>query len=87
MSSDPSESQNIKEHLEEAKILSLSEVSDEPVMRFFSYTHLPEHLQAVSRPFCELAEKMVRLIPRNPERTIMLRKLLESKDSAVRAIL
>jgi hypothetical protein len=28
---------------------------------------------------------MVRDLPRNPERTVALRKLLESKDAAVRA--
>lgn len=56
----------------------------EPIMQFFSYAHLPEAMQAVSRPFCELAQKMLEL-PRNPERSVALRKLLEAKDAAVRA--
>ena len=27
----------------------------EHILQFFAYQHLPPHLQAVSRPFCELA--------------------------------
>lgn len=55
------------------------------MLQFFTYEHLPPHLQAVSRPFCALAELMVSTLPSNPERTTALRKLLESKDCAVRA--
>lgn len=55
------------------------------ILQFFSYDHLPEHLRAVSRPFCELAGEIVKL-PQNPERTVALRKLLEAKDAAVRAV-
>lgn len=57
----------------------------EPIMQFFAYSHLPEHLQAISRPFGELAEMIVATLPRNAERSVALRKLLESKDAAVRA--
>lgn len=62
-------------------------MTTEPIMQFFAYGHLPEKLQAVSKPFGELAEKIVADLPRNPERTVALRKLLESKDAAVRALL
>ncbi len=55
------------------------------IIQFFAYAHLPAHLQEVSRPFGELAELIVSTLPRNPERTVALRKLLESKDAAVRA--
>lgn len=54
------------------------------LMQFFKYDHLPEHLQAASKPFAELAE-IIHQLPRNPERTVALRKLLEAKDCAVRA--
>ena len=54
-------------------------------MQFFSYSHLPEHLRVVSEPFAALAADIVATIPRNPERTVALRKLLEAKDAAVRA--
>lgn len=58
----------------------------EYLLQFFAYEHLPEKLQAVSKPFCELAEQVSKL-PQNPERTMALRKLLEAKDCAVRAML
>lgn len=57
----------------------------EPILQFFGYSHLPEHLQTVSRPFSELADQITTYLPRNPERTVALRKLLEAKDAAVRA--
>ena len=57
----------------------------EPIMQFFTYAHLPEHLQHVSKVFCDLAEHIRVNVPRNPERTVALRKLLEAKDAAVRA--
>ena len=57
------------------------------LMQFFAYAHLPPHLQVVSRSFGELAEKIVADLPSNPERTVALRKLLEAKDCAVRALL
>ena len=58
----------------------------EHIAQFFAFAHLPAHLQAVSKPFGELAEAVLTL-PRNPERTVALRKLLEAKDAAVRAVL
>lgn len=58
---------------------------NEPILQFFAYSHLPTHLQAVSQPFGELAALIVAALPRNPERTVALRKLLEAKDAAVRA--
>jgi hypothetical protein len=61
--------------------------ASEPLLQFFAYEHLPDRLQAVSRPFGDLARQIVGTLPRNPERTVALRKLLESKDCAVRALL
>lgn len=58
---------------------------DEPILQYFAHAHLPEPLAAVSKPFSELATTIVTTLPRNPERTVALRKLLESKDAAVRA--
>lgn len=54
------------------------------IMQFFSYSHLPAEKQAVSKVFADVAEEVHKL-PRNPERTVALRKLLEAKDAAVRA--
>lgn len=75
--------------------------SGEHILQFFAYAHLPPHLAMVSRPFAELAHALVlgdngpesgRVttggpLPRNPERTVALRKLLEAKDAAVRAFI
>jgi hypothetical protein len=76
-------------------------MEQEHILQFFSYEHLPPKLQAVSKPFCDLAHAVVKgdnvpetgtvtiggPLPRNPERTVALRKLLEAKDAAVRALL
>jgi hypothetical protein len=59
----------------------------EPILQFFSYAHLPVQLQAASKPFSDLAHNIVAATPRNAERSVALRKLLESKDAAVRAVL
>jgi len=60
-------------------------IHDDPLIQFFGYTHLPPDLQEVSEHFHALAMTIVRLLPRNAERTVALRKLLEAKDCAVRA--
>lgn len=63
----------------------MTDQSQEYMLQFFAYGHLPEHLQAISKPFGDLANQIVDTLPRNPERTAALRKLLEAKDCAVRA--
>jgi len=76
-------------------------MGNEHILQFFAYDHLPLDLQMVSKPFCDLAHALVlgdnckqagmvtlgSALPRNPERTVALRKLLEAKDAAVRAFL
>lgn len=57
----------------------------ESILQFFEYAHLPPHLQEVSAQFANTAKWIVESLPRNPERTVALRKLLEAKDAAVRA--
>lgn len=60
---------------------------DPPILEYFEYTHLPEHLREVSMPVCELAHTMAETLPRGPELSAGLRKLLEAKDCFVRAAL
>lgn len=55
------------------------------LLQYFEYKHLPEKLQLVSKPFAELAQLVATETPDNAEKTVALRKLLESKDCAVRA--
>lgn len=57
------------------------------LLQFFSYQHLPPHLQAVSKPFGDMAQELAAVLPKNAESTTALRKLLEAKDCAVRAVL
>jgi len=56
-----------------------------PIMKYFSYSHLPEKLQTISRPIGELAERLDSELPDGPEKSAGLRKLLEAKDCFVRA--
>jgi len=64
----------------------MNEPVDE-ILQFFTYAHLPPDLQAMSRLFADLATEIVGRAPRCAERTVALRKLLEGKDAAVRALL
>lgn len=56
-----------------------------PIMNYFTYSHLPEHLQSISKPFSDLAQNMLENIEDGPEKATGLRKLLEAKDCMVRA--
>ena len=60
------------------------------IMRYFTYAHLPERLQVVSRPFCELAESIYSRYLENggdyAEMYAGLRKLLEAKGAIVRSV-
>jgi hypothetical protein len=62
-----------------------AQVATDPILHFFHYAHLPPKLQATSRLFFILASSLVTSLPRNAERIVALRKLLEAKDAAVRA--
>lgn len=59
---------------------------EDRMLKYFNYDHLPEHLQVVSVKFYELACSLCALVPASAERTVSLRKLLEAKDAAVRAV-
>lgn len=61
------------------------QLADDAILRFFHYSHLPPVLQSRSKPFCDLARLIVETTPRNAERSVALRKLLEAKDACVRA--
>lgn len=67
-----------------AKEEQRSEAQPEWLLQFFEYSHLPKHLWEVSKPYADLARVTVETLPRCPERTVALRKLLEAKDAAVR---
>lgn len=56
-------------------------------IQFFSYEHLPKHLQEVSKACYDLAHHMEDTLPDGPEKSAGMRKLLEAKDCFVRALL
>lgn len=62
-------------------------MSENPIMKFFEYSHLPEKLQAISKPIGDLAKEMNDRLPDSAEKSAGLRKLLEAKDCLVRASL
>lgn len=55
------------------------------LLNFFTWAHLPDYLQPVSRLMAIAAFEMCQQIPDGPELTAGLRKLLEAKDCFVRA--
>lgn len=63
------------------------QLAADPILKFFGYKHLRPQLMAYSKPWADLAAHVVNSTPRNAERTVALRKLLEGKDAAVRAVI
>lgn len=66
-------------------VFSDEQLAADPILRYFEYGHLPPHLQPISQSFAQQAYVIIEVCPRNPERTVALRKLLEAKSAAVRA--
>lgn len=64
-----------------------AQVGPPEILRYFAYAHLPEPLRTVSARFAELAHSVADYLPPGDERKVALRKLLQSKDAAVRAAL
>jgi len=60
-------------------------MSEDRMMKWFEYQNLPSNVQGISVQFHDLANSIINNIEGGPERTVALRKLLESRDAAVRA--
>jgi hypothetical protein len=60
--------------------------STQAIMRHFAHKHLPPHLAVMSARFEVLAHALLDDLPDSAELTAGLRKLLEAKDCAVRAL-
>lgn len=67
--------------------MSLNMPMPSQIIRYFAYEHLPEGLQAISKPLFDLALLYDSSLPNGPEKSAGLRKLLEAKDCFVRAAL
>ncbi|MDN3441060.1 hypothetical protein QL898_05405 [Psychrobacter sp. APC 3279] len=65
----------------------MSQQHQSPIMQYFSYDHLPQHLLYTSKPICDLAKQMDEALPPSAEKSAGLRKMLEAKDCFVRASL
>jgi len=60
----------------------------ETLLGFFTYDHIPPgRLRETSKRFHDLAHALAETVPHSAELTVSLRKLLESKDCGVRAML
>lgn len=58
------------------------------ILRYFEFDHLPEGpLRDTSQMFYALAITLDKRLPDGPEKSVSFRKLLESKDAAVRSSL
>lgn len=60
----------------------------EPLMQFFDAQPEPKedhNTSVIRKSFMTMASDIVFRLPRNPERTVALRKLLEARDCAMRA--
>jgi hypothetical protein len=66
--------------------MAMSEERD-AILQFFEFDHLPPDVRQVAMHFHALAHNVVQLCRRNPERSVALRKLVEAKDAAIRALL
>jgi len=55
-------------------------------LQFFKWEHLPKHLQEVSKPFAELANRIDQTLDDGVGKDESLLLLLQAKDSAVRAV-
>lgn len=57
------------------------------IIQFFAYEDVNTHLRELTDEFYYMAQYLDRILPTSAEKSVTLRKLLESKDSAVRASL
>lgn len=66
----------------------MSKRPTQQLLAFFKYEHLrSEEMKSVSKLFHDLAHELEAKLPDGPEKTVGLRKVLEAKDCAVRAVL
>jgi len=58
-------------------------MNEEKIESLFRYTHLPEHLQAVSKPFHDMALNIISQGPPSAEQTLAIRHLWDAKNLVV----
>lgn len=55
------------------------------IRQFFEVEETSPEIKPLAKPFHDLSELIISTLPNNPERLMALRKLLESRDAALRA--
>ncbi len=63
----------------------MAQPNPNPIMKYFEYQHLPNHLQDISKQIHDLAQSMDETLPNSAEKSAGMRKLLEAKDCFLRA--
>lgn len=58
-------------------------MDEKKIESLFRYSHLPEHLQAVSKPFYDMAMDIIAQAPPSAEQTLALRHLWDAKNLVV----
>src|SRR5262249_11976310 len=81
----PTRSSNGDFHFDANPQIRWRTMATEPLLQFFETDHLRSDLAEVAAPCRDLAQALVVMLPRNPERTVALRHLLDAKTAAVRA--
>lgn len=56
-----------------------------PILKHFEVKHIRIELRSIAKPFEDMAGNLDALLPEGPEKTVALRKLLESMDCVLRA--
>ena len=67
------------------RVLTADRPPREPIMQFFSWSEMVGVAADIGRRYSELAEYVHAELNRNPERTVALRELLNSRTAALRA--
>jgi len=78
---------NQKKNEEILKKLMAEDPKVPDIIKYFGYDHLPERLQAISKPIYDLAMLIYITTDQCAEQSAGFRKLLEAKDCFVRAAL
>ena len=66
-------------------IFTEEELKTDYILKYFLFDDINEELNDIASYYALLADMIIKSVPRTPERTVALRKLLESKDAAFRA--
>jgi hypothetical protein len=80
------EMEQLSEYIRQAEgALKMVDPEASPVLKYLKAGHHGSRLEFLNRPYADLAQVIEETLPKGVEKSVALRKLLESKDSAMRA--